>query len=444
MTGMQNIDLLFIHPEHKAYGRSTILPMGLPGLINSVSAVKLGRMHHEVSCEEIRSAKVIAMDLHWYFPLDSVKTLAEWIKSVNPEVPIVVGGYTATIFSDLLVNRTAIDYVVTGDCERPFPNLMEALLSGDSLQSIPNLVSRDFRSANCYSTHLQDYDALDYYSIEWFPTLSHLAARDQKNRYPTFIYPFIPVAKGCRVDCEGCYGNPRLQRLLTGRTYLSRSPEAVRRDIVRLDSDTRIQKVYIISDFFLFEGMEYADEALPPRTGLCCYFEFFHVPTEAALDRMLSTFEKCYLVFSSKENHNERWSDPDLGPLVERMTYAVRRGADVTLLVDVSLVASEVSYRKKIAALQGRISGLNLMNNADWKLPIPDPRRNGPDREADFYRFLRLSRTVPFRTWVTERIVSVAYRSAFLTYMIRRAHTWELRIRFLLLRLLKGMMLISI
>ncbi|MDP8218546.1 MAG: cobalamin-dependent protein [Candidatus Theseobacter exili] len=73
----------------------------------------------------------------------SVKELACALKKVFPNTPLVLGGAHATVcFSEILKQLPEVDYIVTGEGERPLAALTECLQKGKDFSNIEGLAYR--------------------------------------------------------------------------------------------------------------------------------------------------------------------------------------------------------------------------------------------------------------------------------------------------------------
>lgn len=371
-------DLLYIHPEHRLFGKNDIVPMGAIGLMNSVNCVKRGVFMEEASADLIRKSKVVAMDVHWYFSMDSAFKAAVRIKRINPGAKIVAGGYTATVFAEKIVRDTGIDYVIRGDAEVPFGMLVERLLADGDASGVPNVVSKDFSSPQSFSLTTDVYDSIDYLTISWFPTLEKLALRYQRNAYPVTVYPFIPVFKGCIHDCEFCYGSPAMQRKLCGRGRVPRSPGRVREDMERLSADPRIRTIYMIMDFIESPGGDYAREIFSKKYDLNLYYEFFNYPSIDELDSALASFNHCFFYFPLVENHIGEKESSHFDKLREALEHLRGRNCSTVLWVNPTLASRKKDYGAAVLDMRKKF-GVELMNGNSELIPVPgldaDPRR---------------------------------------------------------------------
>lgn len=423
-------DLLFIHPQSLEKGRNNILPMGIFGLMNSLNCKKIGKMYYEVTDEIIRESKVIAMDLHWYFSLFTVEKMAERIKRINPEAKIILGGYTASIFADILIERFNIDFVVKGDAEVPFPLLVDRLLKGEDLDDVPNIVARGFSTPHSFTLTPEIYSASDNVSLDWFKSYKKLMIRCQEHGLQTCLYPFIPIFKGCIYNCESCYGSPSLQKKICGRGFVLRPPESVKADLVRWSENDKIKIVHIIADFIDLAGLEYAQEIFSRRYDLNLYYEFYNLPPISALKSMLNSFNQCFLSFSSVINH---CGDPQMYPkkpeiqnfseLKDIIEYLKDKNSRVRLFVDDSLGLKFSTYFKEIINLW-REHRIDLINNKSWAIDIPYPKDKKEDLQAEFFKFYEKSKRNPLLERTKLGPLVVIYQHKYLLLFLRRIRTF--------------------
>jgi clorobiocin biosynthesis protein CloN6 len=85
-------------------------------------------------------AKLVGIDLHWLVHAQGALALADRVKQLRPELPVVMGGISATYYAQELIRRPAVDLVLRGyDTLEPLARLVEAL-PGRALDGIPNLL----------------------------------------------------------------------------------------------------------------------------------------------------------------------------------------------------------------------------------------------------------------------------------------------------------------
>lgn len=417
-------DLLFIHPQSLEKGRNNILPMGIFGLMNGLTCKKIGKMYYEVTDEVIRGSKIIAMDLHWYFSLFTVEKMAKRIKKINPGVKIILGGYTASIFADILVEKFSIDFVIRGDAEIPFPSLVDRLLKAENLDGLPNIVAKDFATPHSFALTTEIYSAVDNVSLDWFPSYKRLIIRYQKHGLPTNLYPFVPVLRGCIYDCEHCYGSPSLQKKICGRGIVLRSPESVRADLVHYSQSSEIKIVYIIGDFIDFPGLEYANKVFYQKYDLNLYYEFYNLPPIPVLEKALNCFNQCFFCFSSVKNHGEKSGIQDFNNLKDIIEYLKDKNCRVTLFVDDSLNSKFSGYFDEIISLWRKEHHIDLLNIKDWDIDIPYPKDKKEDLQAEFSKFYERSKRNPLIERAKRGFLVVVFRYKYLLLFVRRVHTF--------------------
>ncbi len=65
------------------------------------------------------------------------------VKELNPDIPIIWGGWHPSLMSRQTISSGLVDIVVTGQGEITFPQLVERLAQKGSLKDVPNLLYKD-------------------------------------------------------------------------------------------------------------------------------------------------------------------------------------------------------------------------------------------------------------------------------------------------------------
>lgn len=304
-AGMPRI--IYIHPYN--HESRHVIPVGMIGMMNAYPGCVRGLYADEVTPETVQAAAMVLLDLHWYHALASVGAMAREIRALNPDAAIAIGGYTAGLFANALLDAwDALDFVIAGDGEGPLKALMEWKRGGAFPRRQPGLVHRDFRNAGfCADTTPGEFSAQDYIALDWFPGLESLN-RAMQERFRDFepgrgydgdVFPQIPVIRGCFTACKNCYGNAAFQSRCGRATPLLRSAQAVARDLDTCDADTGIHAVNLLGDFLTLAPERYAATVLSRKRDLVCYYAFCArvPPTEKQLQQLLQSFKYCFLVF---------------------------------------------------------------------------------------------------------------------------------------------------
>ncbi len=212
-------DVLYIHPS--GHLNDLVVPTGAISCLNGIEARKAGRYAFEVTDDEVRAARVVAMDLHWSVGLPGFGRLVRHVRSLNPLAVIVVGGITAGHYPQALLERYPIDFVLRGDSEVAFAALVDAVLRGRAPEGIANVYGRGLPLPKLERMTTSDFDRTDPLTVDWFPTFQQVtdwqAAAFSQGRT-------IPVARGCPLRCSTCYGS---YADVFGKGYLLRSPASV-------------------------------------------------------------------------------------------------------------------------------------------------------------------------------------------------------------------------
>jgi B12-binding domain/radical SAM domain protein len=213
--------------------------------------------------------RAFGIGFHWLPHAHGAVEVARLCKKVHPDIPVIMGGYSASIFHEELMDYPEIDFVVRGDSgEEPLRRLMLGLsgAAGD-LSAVPNLTYRD-PAGEVVSAPLtfvpQDLSHLgDNYRYMVRSAARHMDPRGIKAFKGWWSYPVSGVltVKGCRRNCTFCGGSAWSMASCFGRKGLAlRSPVEVVRDVETLSSITGAP-IFIIGDL-REPGDEYLTEVL--------------------------------------------------------------------------------------------------------------------------------------------------------------------------------------
>lgn len=211
--------LLFLHPS--GHVNDAVLPVGALAAINSVACERRGRYAIELRDEDIRWAKVVALDLHWALALPSALAISEHVRRVSPDARIVIGGISAGLWAKELVERRVADFVVRGDAEPGFPALVEALVGGREPGPLPNVWGPDGREPEQARASPEQLSRTSGVLAPWFPGYERLQALGASALSHDRVSVLV---RGCAMRCPGCYGSFASS---FGPGTLSRTPESL-------------------------------------------------------------------------------------------------------------------------------------------------------------------------------------------------------------------------
>jgi len=314
------LDILYVHPAKQEVDARydkfiscspyPFIPVGVPALVNMLRGdgwtVEGLNLPVELLLQAtfdfrgwLRSQSqrphLVLVDLHWYEHSYGAIEVARAVKAVWPQVPVTLGGLTATRFaSEILEQFPEVDYVVCGDAEVPL-ELLARRCCGDGqvdLSSIPNLVYRERgevrRNVLSYTASGADLDRLDFVSMDWlrhwqnYGAFQYSGAGEVRLHAGRFQGHWLAVGRGCTFDCIYCGGCRDAHRALAGREGLVlRSPDRVVMDIQRLQ-DRGVHQVALSLDLAVLEPAWWRMffrllQEQDLRVGL--YNEFFQLPS---------------------------------------------------------------------------------------------------------------------------------------------------------------------
>ena len=313
----KNVDILYIHPT-KALTNTmySIMPVGVFGLINllikndyEVYGINVGIEKSINDSYELVSElrdieyKILLIDLHWYEHSYGAIQVAEISKLLYPEKPVIIGGFTTTIYADEIIKKFAcIDYAVKGDSEQPLLMLVNFLISRNgNLNCIPNICYRDNQEIvnKRITYHCEDIDNLDFISDDFLKNNEFIYLATPIGIKKTLKSFWLCIARGCIYNCIYCCGSNKNMLSLFGREKIHiRSMEAVANNIEKLFI-RGVQVICPTHDFEMFGTNYYRglfsqirDKGIKP--GL--YLECFQIPSNGFLLDIRSTFEPNYTI----------------------------------------------------------------------------------------------------------------------------------------------------
>jgi radical SAM superfamily enzyme YgiQ (UPF0313 family) len=181
---------------------------------------------------------MIGLDLHWHFQSFDVIEVARRIKETHPEIAVVLGGFTASLFADEILGAfDCVDFVIRGDSEVPLSDLVSQYRSGRAYHQVPNLAFREGGAIRINPiSYVADKSIIDSVSYTDFTLMKD---------YPTFVDSFsryeningvsetfqklvfgkqkgypVFIGQGCIHSCSFCGGSKEAQAIINNRTHL--------------------------------------------------------------------------------------------------------------------------------------------------------------------------------------------------------------------------------
>ena len=239
------------------YGRLSKLGSYLPSLgIAYISAVA-EKEGHEVSIidaeikdysdeEIIDEISKLNLDVigfqTFYNTIDSCLRLAQKIKIYNKDIIIVFGGIQATLFPEEALSNHNVDYVVMGEGEIVFKNLLKHLYSRDEMSKINGLAYKDNNKVvkNPREENIMDLDSLPFPARHLFPMGLYKSSGNLRGRRNLHVMS----SRGCPFSCAFCESN-----ITFGKTNRFHSTNSV------------IHELIILRDVYGADAIQFYDES---------------------------------------------------------------------------------------------------------------------------------------------------------------------------------------
>ena len=127
---MKKCDVLYIHSTRNPIGKDdmkfAIMPMGIIGILNNFKSKNIEVIGINYAIEKTVDSsfeildllnnieyKILMTDLHWYEHSFGAMYVAEQSKKAKPDIPVIIGGYTSTIFAqEIMQNFDCVDFIV--------------------------------------------------------------------------------------------------------------------------------------------------------------------------------------------------------------------------------------------------------------------------------------------------------------------------------------------
>lgn len=263
--------------------------------------------------------KMFGIDLHWMPHAHGAIEIARICKKYHPDIPVILGGLSSSVFHKELLEYDCVDFVLRGDStEVPYRMLMDVITKTQNYRtqdfsSIPNLTWCDASGAiiaNELSYSPEDFNlpALDFsYNMK-----SVIRYRDLWGSVPFKAWLGYPmsaslICRGCTHNCVTCGGSAETFRKHFGRKKVAfRDPELLVADIVH--SQKFIPgPVFVLNDF-LQAGPDYTRTFIEllgkANLDTSIGFELFKPPSEE-LYALMSENLKDWSIEVSAESHDD-------------------------------------------------------------------------------------------------------------------------------------------
>ena len=255
------------------------------------------------------------IDLHWMAHVQGALALAEIIKRLHPDIPVILGGLSATYYhEEILRQYPFIDFVMRGDStEKPLLQLLQTIKKGGDFKNVPNLTYRDEKNEIQINPLTHVPENLDEITIDYRHIMKKVVRYVDPTGYQPFIdwytYPVTAVftCRGCTYSCKTCGGSAQAFRTMANRRKPAyRSPKLLAQDVFDV-SDHLHAPVMIIGDIFQpgeAYGFAFLQELKKRPITNHVAFEFFVPPSRSQLERIATSISN-FNIEISPESHDE-------------------------------------------------------------------------------------------------------------------------------------------
>lgn len=211
-----------------------LMPLALPAYLFQLAALSafLKSKGHVVRYEELVMANSSAASIHFARVKDAVdnfkpdliafssyemsfewiKDISDYIKSICPKIPIIVGGYYATLSAEDVLGHPSIDIICIGEGEYPLSELLDSLKMGGNRKDIQNLWFKEDTQIikNPLRNLISNLDELPFVDRDLFTS---------ENRRCGALE--IMASRGCPFDCANC-SNHALKKIYAAKGHYLR------------------------------------------------------------------------------------------------------------------------------------------------------------------------------------------------------------------------------
>jgi B12-binding domain/radical SAM domain protein len=240
---------------------SNLTKNGYDGRIaNVASRMVLSKKFDPVKYLVNMDTDIYAIDLHWLPHVHGAFSIAGIIKREKPEAKIVLGGFSASYFSDeIMLKHNEIDFILKGDFqEYGVTKLAECIEDGRSLVTVPSLnyrvgtkiISNPQSNENNIHNIFLDYKILMKNAIKYHDVAGHLPYADWINNPEAVTI----IEHGCQFNCAFCGGSNFTYK----NNFFKTSP--VYRDPVRIAEEIEMAQQVLGSPVFVAGDINQAGE----------------------------------------------------------------------------------------------------------------------------------------------------------------------------------------
>lgn len=223
--------------------------LGWHKMVSEGSFIRIGLSDDELLAK-LRGARPDIVGITCMFPpqANSMNTVANMAKSIDRDIPVIVGGaHPSSQPSECLENEN-IDVVVVGEGEVTMAELVEHYSGNKSIDEVKGIYFRKLREVRYTKRRklIHDLDALPYPAYHLLPMEEYFAAGGQgfsERGIPIDRWVSMITSRGCPFQCCFCSVHN-----IYGPSWRARSPEKVIEEIEFLIDKYRIKHIFFEDD----------------------------------------------------------------------------------------------------------------------------------------------------------------------------------------------------
>lgn len=248
--------VLLIRPFNLALpaNHTPIPPIGLLSLgtilkkngydVKIVDAIKEPDYKQEI-VDYAKKALVVGIGV-WTAEIKNAYEITQLIKK-NVDVPVVWGGWHPTLFPEQIIQDELIDYVITGEGEYSFIELVRSLDENRGISKIKGLLYK--KNGRVY----KNPKAEKFVNLEELPELDFSLIDVEKyvyQRISTKLKRALPYesSRGCPHRCTFC-----INVVIGNRVYRTKTPEKVVKEVEHLIKKYNLNYILFIEDNFFLD-----------------------------------------------------------------------------------------------------------------------------------------------------------------------------------------------
>jgi anaerobic magnesium-protoporphyrin IX monomethyl ester cyclase len=258
-VNLEPLGLMYIAAFVSKFSKHTVSILDAQSESSSVFETPEGYLRMGMTDREIRerieafAPRVVGIGALFEVQEAEIINIARIVKSISPQIVVVVGGLDAgTRYADYL-NSGVIDYVVRGDGEEPFLEMLDRVDRGESLEGLPGTCERLPSGGMRQNTERTRKIPFDDYPFPERDMLSREYYENPKTQRASFPFAsrhpalLMQASRGCTLRCAFC------DIVAIQNRWNNHSPEYVVDEIEHCVTRYGTKEVVFVDDNFMLD-----------------------------------------------------------------------------------------------------------------------------------------------------------------------------------------------